>query len=231
MWDQDFLVSSIISTIVEALLFLIGLFINIKIVLLEWKKRNSIIWQVQIVYSVCSTIYFAFGIPFTSISNAIPHLSEYTGQWFCNLATFIVIYGLTTIAMNSLLVSIMKYTFIVYPLKALKWGHDRVQKIFLATYLAVPFVFGLIVVATKDLDSYKSLRTCFGFTNNEHEKKLWKRILLCNLTELGIDESASVYLKNSIHTVCAIRSIVSFMTSNNIMEAFFYIKIFKKMKR
>ena len=230
MWDQDFLVSSIISTIVESLLFLIGLFINIKIVLLEWKTRKTIIWQVQIVYSVCSTIFFAFCIPFTSISNTIPHLSEYTGQWFCSLSTFIVVYGLKTIGMNSLIVSIMKYTFIVHPLNALKWGHDRVQKIFLATYLAVPFVFGVIVVATKDFDSYKTLRKCFGFPNNEHVG-IWTKLLLCNLTEMGVDESASVYLKNTIYTSCAIRSILSNMASNNIMEAFFYLKIFKKMKR
>jgi len=231
MWYPDYLVGSIISTIVEGLLFFIGLFINIKIVSLEWKNRDGKTWQVQIVYSVCSTVLFAFNIPFSSILNAIPHFSEYTGEWFCNLATFISIYGLVTITANSLLVSIMKYTFIVHPIKALKWGHDKIQKIFLATYLAVPFVLAVMVIVTKDFESYKYLRICFGIKNEGPVKKIWEKLLLCNLEEMGIDASTNIHLKNSIQAFCIFRSVLSFMITSNMMEAFFYRQIFKKMKR
>ena len=231
MWYPDFLVGSIISTIVEALLFLIGLFINIKIVLLEWKNRESKTWQVQIVYSVCCTIYFVFHIPFSSVANAIPHFSEHTGDWFCNIVTFIITYGIVTITTNSLVVSIMKYTFIVYPFKALAWGHGKIQKIFLAAYIAVPFVNAVIVIAIKDFDSYKYLRTCFGLKDEELEKNTWERIFLCNLKVMGVDPSANNHLKNSIQLFCIIRSVFGFMISSNIMEAFFYHKIFTKMKR
>jgi len=231
MWYPDFLIGSIISTIVEALLFIIGLFINIKIVLLEWKNRESKTWQVQIVYSVCCTIYFVFEIPFSSVANAIPHFSEYTGDWFCNIGTFIYTYGIVTIATNSLVVSIMKYTFIVYPFKSLEWGHGKIQKIFLAAYIAVPLVNAVIVSVTKDFESYKSLRICFGLKNEELEKNIWKRLFLCNLKEMGIDASANNHLKNSIQLFCIIRSVLGFMISSNIMEAFFYHKLFTMMKR
>jgi hypothetical protein len=125
----------------------------------------------------------------------------------------------------------MKYAFIVHPFKALKWGHGKVQKIFLVTYLAIPFLVGVFVVATKDFESYKGLRICFGLKNDELEKKHWRRLLLCNLKEMGIDESANIHLKNTIQTFCALRSVLSFLIGSNIMEAFFYHKIFTKMKR
>ena len=231
MWYPDFLVGSIISTIVEALLFLVGLFINIKIAILEWKNGEAKTWQVQIVYSVCCTIYFAFEIAFSSISNTIPNISEYTGDWFCNLATFIIFYGITTFSTLSLLVSIMKYIFIVHPFKALKWGHEKIQKIFLATYIAVPFVLAVIQIATKDFESYKNLRICFGLKDEELEKNTWKRLFLCNLKEMGIDASANIHLGNSIQLFCILKSVIAYMITINIMEAFFYHQIFTKMKR
>jgi hypothetical protein len=125
----------------------------------------------------------------------------------------------------------MKYTFIVNPFNVLKCGHGKVQKIFLATYLAVSFVNGVYVVATKDFESYKSLRICFGLANDEFVKKTGQRLLLCNLKEMGIDESANVHLKNGIQTLCALRSVSALTISSNLIEAFFYFKIFTKMKR
>jgi hypothetical protein len=231
MWYPDYLVGSIISTIVEAILFLVGLFINIKIAILEWKNREAKTWQVQIVYSVCGTIYFAFELPFSSVSNAIPNISEYTGDWFCNLATFIITYGIIIFTTNSLLVSIMKYTFIVHPFKVLKWGHEKIQKIFLATYLAVPFVMAVIQIATKDFESYTNLRMCFGLKNEDLVKNTWKRLFLCNLKEMGIDASANIHLGNSIQLFCVLKQIIAYIITSNIMEAFFYRKIFTKMKR
>ena len=231
MWYPDFLVGSIISIIIEGLLFLIGVFINIKIVLLEWKKRESKTWQIQIVCSVCSTLYFAFELPFSSISTAIPNLTNYTGDWFCNLATFIIVYGIFTVTTNSVVIAMMKYIFIVHPSKALRWGHDKIQKLFLAIYITIPSLMAAIVIATKDFESWQNIRMCFGMKKEDLETNLLKRLFLCNLKEIGIDETVNIHLQNGILSVCIIRSVLAFMISGNIMEAFFYYKIFTKMKR
>jgi len=231
MWYPDFLVGTIISTIVESLLFLAGLFINTKIVLLEWKNRESKTWQIQIVCSVCSTIYFVFDLPFSAISAAIPDLSNYTGDWFCNVATFINIYGIFTFTTSSFVIAFMKYVFIVHPFKALEWGHDKIQKLFLAVYVTIPSLMAVLVIVTKDFKPIKDLRKCFGMKNEDLETNIWKRMFLCNLTEMGIDESYNTHLQNGIQSVCIIRLVLAFMICNNITEAFFYYKIFTKMKR
>ena len=231
MWYPDFLVGTIISTIFEALLFLAGLFINTKIVLSEWKNRESKTWQIQIVCSICSTIYFAFDFPFSAISVAIPDLSKYTGDWFCNLATFIITYGIFTFLTSSFITAFMKYTFIVHPFKALEWGHDNIQKLFLAMYITIPSLMSVIVIVTKDFESYQFIRMCFGMKNEDLETNIWKRLYFCPLKEMGIDESYNVHLRNSIQSVCIIRSVFAFIITSNITEAFFYYKIFTKMKR
>jgi len=233
MLYPDFLVGTIISTIVEALLFLAGLLINTKIVLLEWKNRESKTWQIQIVCSVCSTIYFVFDLPFSVILVAIPDLSKYTGDWFCNLAAFIIFYGIVIFTTSSLVFAMMKYVFIVHPIKALKWGHEKIQKLFLAIYIAIPTLNAIIMIVTKDFDLSKdsNIRKCFGMKNEDLETDIWKRIFLCNLKEIGIDESSNTHLQNGIQSICIIRSVLRFVISSNITEAFFYYKIFTTMKR
>jgi hypothetical protein len=198
---------------------------------LEWKKRESKTWQIQIVCSVCSTLYFAFELPFSSISTAIPNLTNYTGDWFCNLATFIIVYGIFTVTTNSVVIAMMKYIFIVHPSKALRWGHDKIQKLFLAIYITIPSLMAVIVIATKDFESWQNIRMCFGMKKEDLETNLLKRLFLCNLKEIGIDETVNTHLQNGILSVCIIRSVLAFMISGNIMEAFFYYKIFTKMKR
>ena len=231
MWHPDFLIGSIIGTIIETLLFFIGFVINTKIVLSEWKNRESKTWQIQIVCSVCGTIFYAFDLPFSAISAIIPDLSQYTGDWFCHLSTFIIIYGIFTITTSSFVISAIKYTFIVHPFKALKWGHDKIQRIFLAIYVTIPSLMAVIVILTKDFESYTYLRLCFGMNKKDLETHVWKRLFLCNLKELGIDETVNKHLQNSILSICIIRSVLAFIITSNIIEAFFYYKIFSKMKR
>ena len=231
MWYNHFDFGTIIDAIVQALFFLIGLVIAIKVVLLEWKNRESKTWQLQIVGSVCSTVYFAFDLPFSTILATMPDFSEHTIDWFCNLATFIIIYGIFTITMNSLVIASMKYTFIVHPFKALEWGYEKIQKVFLALYLAAPFLMAIVVILTKDFESYKYLRICFGLRKEDLEKDTWKRLFLCNLKEIGIADSDNIHLQNSIQSICIIRSVLVFMITSNVLEAFFYYKIFTKMKR
>ena len=231
MWYPDYLAGTIISTIIEALLFFIGLVINIKIVLSECKTRDTKTWQIQTVCSVSSTIFFAFDLLFSTISPYIPDLSQYTGDWFCHLATFIITYGIFIVTTNSIIISMMKYTLIVSPFKALEWGHDQIQRLFLAIYITIPSVMAVFAIAAKNFESYNYIRMCYGMKEEDMETNVWKRLFLCNLKEMGIDESANNHVQNSIQTVCVVQAVITFLLTSNIMEAFFYYKIFTKMKR
>ena len=181
-------------------------------------------------YSISIVLFFAFHLPFEVISNAIPNLSDYTGEWFCNLASIIIMYGITIMTLRSLLISIMKYIFIVYPAKARQIGHEKIEKVFLTVYLTLPFLMAIIITITKDFQSYHIIRKCFALRNAKTETT-WKDLFLCNLNDMGVDSSDNLPLEMAIQTICVFRSVLQIVIASNMPEVFFYYKIFKVMKR
>jgi hypothetical protein len=229
MCNLHFSVDAIISIIVQAVMFCVGLIINIKIILVSWKDKETKTWQIQIVYSICVSITLLFYIPFSALSNASVHLADCTGIWFCYVQTFVLLYGLTIAGINSLIAAIMKYVFIVHPYKASHWGHQNIQKIFLGIYLAASFVMALTGIATMEVGN-KASKKCFGMSEKTPEFT-WQGLFLCNLTELGIDDSYSPTFQGMIQTFCVIRQILAFVGLGNLAESFFYYNILKNMHR
>ena len=233
MWNPDFTVENTILTIVSCLIFLVGLFINMKIVLKSLKDKSTKTWQIEIVYSISLTICSAFHIPFSAISHATENLLDYTGVWFCHIATFLHVYGIYIAAMSSLIVVIMKYIFIVHPHKSLKWGHEKIQKIFLVIYLALPFLLSTLASLIKPYTN-KTLELvldrCFGL-KPINSAKTWQSIFLCNLKASETDEPGIMTSKIMIQVACVFSRILTFMLLCNITEILFYHLIFKTMKR
>jgi hypothetical protein len=187
-------------------------------------------------HSIALIVYFAFIIPFWHVTNAFPNLSLYTGEWFCYLATFISLYGISIITLNSLLIAVMKYFFIVHNTKVLEFGEERTKKGFLILGLSLPLILATIAVVTKDIEAYADLLSCFGLTDqnlkqyNTWEKKMQK-FFLCNLNTPAKDISDRYALYLMKQSLCVVKSSVYMFLNTNFPEAFFYYKIFTKMKR
>ena len=82
-------ISALVNIFLQILLYAGGFLINLKIIRGCWKSRdNSKTWQLHIIYSISCTILLALEIPFIFVSNGVPHLSTYTGDWLCYLALF-----------------------------------------------------------------------------------------------------------------------------------------------
>ena len=148
---------------IQVLLFILGLLIQFKIVYILWKDREGKTWQIHMTHSIALVAYFLFWIPFGNVTDAFPNLSIYTGEWFCYLATFICSYGISIITLNSLLIAVMKYMFIVHNTKVLEFGEYRTKKLFLILDLTIPFIYALITVVTQNIEPYANLLSCFAF--------------------------------------------------------------------
>ena len=220
----------------ETILYLIGLFIQCKIIFVTWKDKEGKTWQIHLIQAIAIIIYFAFSIPFWNLTSNIPGLSSYTGEWFCYVAIFINIYGFYIITFNSLLVAVMKYTFIVHYQKVLMFGENKAKKVFLSLIFTVPFTFAIMTCLTKDIDGYSDLVSCFGLTDifkkkyNTWEKRVQK-FFMCNIdwSERDISEKYEWYVIQQIF--CGIKSVIGLVVNTNFPEAYLYYKIFGKMKR
>ena len=230
--SEDDPVFSIIHILLQVFLFSVGLFINIKVIC-ECKKDKGIAWKISVSHSIIMTIYYGYIIPFNAVTHFVPFLSQYTGTWICYISSFVSFYCFHAISAHSLVLSIMKYVFIVHGLKTMKYGESKIKKCFFCTNLINPLVLAIVAVLTSDLKTRSSLMSCFG----DEEETLQKN----NSSSSGIEtfsfntsiniEDYNVVLFYVIQFFCLFRSLSNIVTITNLPEGYIYYKIFCKMNR
>ena len=226
------LVSDIVNIIIQSIAFAIGLFINMRIIYVCLNDKSSKTRNIHIIYSIFSTIFYLFDIPFLAITNDVPNLSMYTGEWLCHIASFIIIFCIHIIFMNSFWVALMKYVFIVHWDRALLWGHEKIERTLLIISLVLPLIFTIIIVFTKDFDSYEALNSCYGIETRKLDPvDGMKGFFLCDLTNLNTNDIRDYILYVIIQAMCISKSILTLPATTNLSEALFYYRIFKRMKR
>ena len=221
----------------QIFLFIIGTGIQIKIIS-TCKKEKGATWKLQVISSTILMINFAFNISFDAIIHFIPSLASYTGPWFCYLASFINYYCFYSIVANSLIISIMKYIFIVHQITPSSDQGSSVKSTFFIIYLLHPLFLTLCNVMTSDWGSFSSLQKCFSPnpensinlknipTNTDGEEKPFLCIYgFSNRKTSDLDIHLIVK-----QIICILRTIVNLAANTNILEIFFYYKIFKKMR-
>ena len=226
------IISDIVNIIIQSIAFILGLFINIRIIYVCLNDKSSKTRSIHITYSIFSTIFYLFDIPFAAITNEVPNLSMYTGEWLCHISSFIIIFCIHIIFMNSFWVALMKYVFIVYWDRALQWGHEKIERVLLIISLVLPFIFTIIIILTKDFESYETLNSCYGIeTKKMDPMDGMKGYFLCDLSNFNTNDIHDYMIYVIIQAICISRSILTLPATTNLSEALFYYRIFRRMKR
>ena len=229
---SNMIVSDIVYIIIQSIAFIIGLLINIRIIYVCLNDKSSKTRNIHIIYSIFSTIFYLFDIPFVAINNHVPNLSMHTGEWLCHISSFIIIFCIHIIFMNSFWVALMKYVFIVYWDRALQWGHEKIERVLLIISLVLPFIFTIIIILTKDFESYETLNSCYGIeTKKMDPMDGMKGYFLCDLSNFNTNDIHDYMIYVIIQAICISRSILTLPATTNLSEALFYYRIFKRMKR
>jgi hypothetical protein len=231
--DSGYEIFTILQVVFQVLLFCVGLVIQVQIISVSYKELVTG-WKTTITHSIVTTIHFAFKISFDAVTHFIPFLSQYTGNWICYAASVVIFYCHFSIIAYSLLISILKYIFIVQHVKTLIWGKDIIQKWFFITNLIHPLFLAILHVLNSD---YKTpfINSCFGRTEevvrqyNTSSSSL-RKTFGCPLKNSEEDSSWYPYYVTE-QCVCILSSIINIVLNSNLLEGFFYYKIFKKMRR
>ena len=226
-------VGTLLHISAQILLFSIGTFIQVKLICLSYKERGKC-WQIYVVHSVVLIISFTFIIPFVAIMHFIPLLSQHVGYWVCYVASFITYYSFYSIAAHSLVISVMKYLQVVHFQKVRKWKETTLMHCIFIINLLHPLVFTISNIATSDWGSNTSLNSCFKKTAEESGKynssvDTIETPFLCAFQNSNSEDMDASYIFK--RCLCFIRTIVNIVTSSNVIDGYFYFKIFNKMKR
>ena len=224
--------NAVVYYMVQAVVYAVGFVINVKLISVCWNKKESTTWAIHMTNSIFLTVYWALDLSFLAVSNTVPMLSVYTGEWFCIFSAFVIIYGVKVIIMDSLIVAAMKYIFIVQDVKARRYGHEKIQKIFTVIKLTIPLILATFQTIMGDYESYKAINNCLGLERENMQKRnIWQRLFLCDLNESNEYLSGGYIANLVLQSACATHSALTYIISFNLAEAFFYYKIFTKMKR
>ena len=236
--------TTILHILCQLTLFIIGTFIQIKIVSV-CRREQGATWKIHVVHSIVLVINFAFNISFDAAMHFFPSVAFYTGKWICYLSSFVIYYCFYSIVANTLVVSVMKYLFIVHGITTSSEKGLKVKKRFLILSLMHPLFLAVSYILTDDWASFSSMKKCFIAASE-------------NSTEIEFDsndienEEKSAYCFSNIHTeiiranpkdlfsdinfvsrlvLCIFRTIFNVAVSSNLLEVFFYYKTFRKMHR
>ena len=233
-------VSTIAHITFQVLLFCLGLLIQIKIIIVCVKERDErTTWQIDICHAIVQIIYFAFTITLEGFTHFIPVQSQMTGDWICYMATFVTFYCFYSIVAHSLMISIMKYFYIVRNQWVSGIGKRRVQKWFLWGNLAHPLFLTFLTILTSDYDLFSSLNKCLGqkidvLSSHVSTPVLSgssiKKLFFCELKNSDLHDHEKTFGYAVKQFVCATQTIVSLIINTNLMEAWFYCKIFHRIR-
>ena len=216
---------SIIHIIFQVFIYAVGLFINVKLISVCYKERG-ITWQISATHSVMMTVYYGYSIPFQAVTHFVPFLSQYTGRWLCYAASLVTFYCFHSIIAHSLMISIMKYVFIVHGIKAMAYGEEKIKKYFFLANLINPLILSIIAMLTANLRSRSFLRSCFGDVE-ETSQSGSVNFIYCTSSKTEDYNLIPFYVRQFF---CHFRSLVNWVTVSNLPEGFLYYKIFHKMK-
>ena len=230
------IVADVLAIAFRIVLTLIGTYINLKIISVCKREKNKT-WQIDIVRSIAIIPLTYFAITFEAINDYFSNpISTYTGVSICYIAAFVYVYLPYLMAFYSLVVSIMKYVFIVHQQKAIGIGEDLIKRWFFWFNLIHPLVIAISTVLLFDFETFASLIKCFKLEQKVAQRYdsptgSLERLFLCKLrsSERDMEEGNAIYIFTQ--TFCAFKMIYFLILSSNIPEAFFYYKIFKEMRR
>ena len=234
--DSDSVVPDIIHILSQLVLFSIGTFIQVKTILI-CKKEKQIPWELHITNSVILIIYFSFSICFYTSTHFIPLLPIYFGgNWVCYVAALITYYCHYAIVAHTLVISMVKYVYIVHPNQILSLDETNARRLFFVCNLIHPLLLTISNIAASDWGSNSALNSCFEYnmSNNSTKTDDIQKPFLCILNLSKHGEYDVNDLETSYSTwkgvLCLWRSSANVILNSNLVEAWFYFRIFRKMK-
>ena len=234
--DSDLIVPDIIHILFQLVLFSIGTSIQVKTISI-CKKEKHIPWELHITHSVILIIYFSFSIGFYTSTRFIPLLPFYFGgSWVCYVAALITYYCHYAIVAHTLVISMVKYVYIIHPNQIVSLDETNARRLFFVCNLIHPLLLTISNIAASDWGSNSALNSCFEYnmSNNRTKNDDVQKPFLCilNLSKHGKYDVDDVETSSSTWkgVLCLWRSSANVILNSNLVEAWFYFRIFRKMK-
>ena len=230
--------SFIASVAILSVLFIIGLYLQIRIIIVS-KNEKGITWKLDIYHSVMMSVYFSFRILFEIFTDLFPSMHVYVGKWFCYVAFFVQIFTGLTMVSHSLVIVIYKYIYINHPNLFSSLGTNNASLFAMVTNGIIQISLSVSAVVRPNQPKFSSVSLCLGrqaqtsSVSNITAVEMLRKFFLCGLDDHDDNHVGifSLVLDITNITGCFMTSIIFIVILTNVMEILLYHRIFSRMKR
>ena len=232
--------SIVIDFLFSLIIVVIGLAVNCRFrqklkeekrLVLPAGRKGNVIEPIMRWYLLLTMFYWPYEMTiFWIMHNEIIPSNWFSNCLFMNLTLAPVKLGRIIIGYNSFFVSLIRYVYIVHPTKSNQWDFIKTGRIFQVASLVSPIVLDVMEVLT-GIDFLKntppeSFKECVALTEGLNSTSL----VIIPPPVLGelVSRVLPRQLMGTIHFICLMVTVV---IASNIVEAYFYFKMFQSAKR
>ena len=221
-------------------IWIIGWYFHVKIIKISLKEKEMT-WKLDVTNSCLILFHYTHVIFMDIITYIIPNLHWYTGNWFCYASKVVNHYGNLYVVGHSMMVSLLKFTLIVYWQRAREFGNDKIKEIMFWLNFCYPAVNVLIYVIIEPnfyliYDGYARIDRCLGDPKNNWGKDSNRtQIKAHTVCTLFAEPEPDDYLAYAFYVVrsgvCWMHIIVLYLQLWNFFEILSYCRIFAFMRK
>ena len=228
-----------ILVVVALCLYIIGMFIHVKIIKTS-RKDKEMTWKLDITNSSLLMFFHMHSIFMHGTTHFIKDLYTYTGKWFCYTSKVVAHYGNLYTLGHSLIVSVLKYAIINHSMRTRNFGKEKLIEIFFwINFLHPLFTILLQLIIRPDFfvayDAMSQIDRCLGDPKNMWElgtnKSFTKLHNLCEFVPPPDKNQIEYFIYVCRTFFCWFHVVFQYLIVWNIFEMVFYFQIFRFMNR
>ena len=238
---QDLLIF-IVECLIFCATFSIGVFLQVKVIA-GLKRDQAMAWEINLVHSIVMIVHFTFvsGIyTINCIQINFYHYQLFEFPLFRYLVSFVMFFGTSEMGFHSLYISMYKYSFIIHHETVIRIGEQRTKKILLWTYFTGLFAWTLAYIVRPNFDPLQNTLGCSisnvsgtinGTSIQRTIESFTRNLVSCGIKDLDQGNLGNIVVNVLTKVVCTGQVIATYAVSINVLEIFFYLRIFSHMNR
>ena len=202
------------------------------------KRDNSFSNSLLHGYAICNMVAIPFVVAFLFVFLPFYNpASEYLGDWFCHISSFTFYFMGFYMWLHSLLVSIMRYLYMVQYVKLLHFGLSRAETIFNRISWIVPLILTVLHHSMRtDYDAVPPINYCYKRSYDISTYDMWTltKRKFCVYNEYDFSDMLGDWsnsFEEFVRVSCGITGFICLIIFSNMMEGFFYWRIYVQVQR
>ena len=216
---------AIVFFIARVIIIFAGEYVQINLLAL-FRRESCLVNEVLKIVTYIQMGYWPLFVLFETTTDFINPLREIVGEWYCVIAFFVIVYGMTHIVFHSFTVALMRYTFVVHHERVARFGKERSKRYFLVMSIVVPIVATIWrFLGRLEVSAISSLNKCNGIHHMSFliENGIGSTVdnNFCFREEYD-DEIGNKPLALFKRGLCVMSSVLYLIMGFNVVEGVFY---------